>query len=172
MNFKKLGSVLSKRKCLYLLQGRSGVQWAGDDLGIYELSGMPEFTVDTMLYIFGVNMADRDKWLTKEDGFPAEYDTETENSSDQPIVIDDHSIQYAGTEFAILHTGRSCFVLPERYLKPIYTENMALFLRTMPETGETKIVAKEGLFVTAIFEPVRATQEMAEWVAKLCNEIR
>ena len=66
MNFKKLGSVLSKRKILYLWTAEDGVQWAGDNMSLYELSGMPKFTIDSLLFVFGVNMEKKEAWITTE----------------------------------------------------------------------------------------------------------
>lgn len=172
MNFKKLGSTLSKRKALTLSETENGVQWAGDDISMYELSGLPKFTTDTLLFTFGVNMTKKDSWLLVEQDFPDDYDTSPELESDVPIVIDDNAILYNGSTFRLLHTADRCFILPERYLLPVWTEQMQLFLRTMPLTGEIRIVAKEGMFVSAIFQPIQASAEMQEWLDKTALSVK
>lgn len=169
MNFKKLGSVLSKRKMLNLSRDYEGVQWAGDNLAMYELSGMPAFTIDTLLFVFGVNMEKKDAWLTTETMFPEDYDTTLEITDDLPITIDENSICYHGTQYSLLHAADRCFVLPDRYLMPICSDQMHLFLRVMPKTGEMKIIAKEGLFISAIFEPIKADQDLRDWLIKTNN---
>ncbi|MBR3262841.1 MAG: hypothetical protein IKF93_06985 [Lachnospiraceae bacterium] len=172
MNFKKLASVLSKKKILILRTDGNGVQWAGDDVSMYELSGMPKFTTDTLLFCFGVNMSKKDSWLMEEADFPEEFDTSPELTSDLPIVIDENMIIISGSTYALLHTADCCFILPERYTIPIMTEQTHLFLRTMPITGEAKIIAREGMFVTAIFQPVNATEEITKWLEKTANAVR
>lgn len=171
MNFKKLGSVLSKRKMLYLCTAEDGVQWAGDNMSLYELSGMPKFTIDSLLFVFGVNMEKKEAWITTETFFPESYDTALEIQDDLPISIDENSICWHGTQYSILHAMDRCFVIPERYLTPIWSDQMHLFMRIMPKTGEMKIIAKEGLFISAIFEPVKAEQELREWLIKTNNAI-
>lgn len=171
MNFKKLGSTLSKKKMLVISMAPDGAQWAGDDFSMYELSGLPTFTIDTLLFTFGVNMEKKDTWYTKEEAFPMEYDLEMERHDDMPITIDDNSICWNGTQFAILHAADRCFVLPERYLLPIWSKQLQMFMRVMPATGEMKIIAKEGLFITAIFEPIKAEQEISGWLKKTSEEI-
>lgn len=172
MNFKKLGSVLAKRKMLILAIDASGTQWAGDDISMYELSGLPQFSVDTLLFTFGVNLAKKDTWLLQEDAFPVTFDTSPELQTDLPVIIDDNAIGFHGNTFRLLHAADKCFVLPERYLLPVYNDQMNLFLRTMPATGEPKIIAREGLFVTAIFEPLRASAEMQEWLDKTAISVK
>ena len=171
MNFKKLGTVLSKKKMLSLRMDGNGVQWVGDDLALYEMSGLPVFTIDTLLFTFGVNMEKKGDWYTEEKSFPAEYDTTLEITDDLSIEIDKNSVCWHGTQYCLLHAVDRCFILPERYLLPIYTKQMQLFLRVMPKTGEMKIIAKEGLFITAIFEPIKADQELSEWLMRTCAAI-
>ena len=171
MNFKKLGSVLSKKKMLWLLTDNKGVQWAGDDIALYELSGLPEFTPETLLFVFGAKMADIDKWKLKDGEIPWGIDTSEELESDKPVVIDDNAIMMNGSTCILLHVGERCLWLPEKYLMPVYSNQMHLFCRTMPETGETKIIAREGLFVSAVFEPMGATDDMREWITKIRDEI-
>ena len=165
MNFKKLGSVLSKRKVLNIWKTEEGVQWVGDDISMYEMSGMPEFTTGALLWTFGVKTEKIDQWLTKEEVFPYGINTEMELENDLPVSIDENTIAI-GSTFLLLHVKERCFVLPERYLQPVSSSQMVLIFRTMPETGEAKIIAREGMFVTAVFQPLKASEEMAAWLEK------
>ena len=170
MNFKKLGSVLAKRKMLTLFQ-TGGDQWIGDDYSMYELSGMPEFTIDTLLFTFGVNMEKKDNWVTTETVFPYDCNLYEDTGTDIQVVIDNNYVIWRGTPIALLHVADKCLVLPERYLTPIYSDQMQLYLRAMPGTGETKIIAKEGLFITAIFQPISAPDEMVNWISEINKQI-
>lgn len=169
MNFKKLSSVLARRKMLVLYSNNEGPQWAGDAFSCYELSGLPSFSVDSLLFTFGVKPEKKESWFTKEETLPKSWDLSPDDRTDIPIVIDDNGILFNGTIFSILHVSGKCFVLPERYLQPIYSDQMQLFMRTMPETGESKIIAKEGLFVTALFAPISATDDLQAWMVQTCN---
>ena len=84
-------------------------------------------------------------------------------------VIDENGILYNGTLFSILRVGSGCYVLPERYLQPIYSDQLQLFERTMEATGEIYIIAKEGMFITAVFDASDPSAEMKEWMQKTCN---
>ena len=170
MNFKKLGSVLAKRKMLTLFQ-TGGDQWIGDDYSMYELSGMPEFTIDTLLFTFGVNMEKKENWVTTETAFPYDCNFYEDTDTEIQVVIDNNYVIWHGTQIALLHAADKCLVLPERYLTPIYSNQMQLYLRAMPETGETKIIAKEGIFVTAIFQPISAPDEMVSWISEINIQI-
>lgn len=169
MNFKKLSSVLARRKMLVLYSDGVGEQWAGDDFSCYELSGLPSFSIDSLLFTFGVKPDKKESWFTDTKILPKSWDLSMDSRTDRPIVIDDNGILYKGTIFSILRVGSSCYVLPERYLQPIYSDQMQLFLRTMPETGEGKIIAKEGMFVTALFAPISASEDLQDWMVKTCN---
>lgn len=113
----------------------------------------------------------KEAWITTETFFPESYDTALEIQDDLPISIDENSICWHGTQYSILHAMDRCFVIPERYLMPIWSDQMHLFMRIMPKTGEMKIIAKEGLFISAIFGPVKAEQELREWLIKTNNAI-
>lgn len=169
MNFKKLGSVLAKRKMLVLYAQKDGPQWIGDDFSCYEMSGLPEFTTESLLFAFGIRPEKRDSWYTHETAVPKSWDLSMDSRTDRPIVIDDNGILYKGTIFSILRVGSSCYVLPERYLQPIYSDQMQLFERTMEATGEIWIVAKEGMFITAFFAAIDASEELKDWMQKICN---
>ena len=170
MNFKRLGSVLAKRKMLTLFQ-TGGDQWVGDDYSMYELSGLPEFTIDTLLFTFGINMEKKDSWVLNEMTFPYDCSLNEDLDTDVPVVIDDNYINWHGTQIALLHVADKCLVLPERYLTPIYSDQMQMYLRAMPETGETKIIAKEGLFITAIFSPIKATEDLCKWLQNISTSV-
>ena len=142
MNFKKLSSVLARRKMLVLYFNKEGPQWAGDDFSCYELSGLPTWmTVDKQIGTIG------------SDGGSVTFRMSTGVPEYSGEVLD----------------ASGCYVLPERYLQPIYSDQMQLFLRTMPETGEGKIIAKEGMFVTALFAPISASEDLQAWMVKTCN---
>ena len=169
MNFKKLSSVLARRKMLVLYSDSVGEQWAGDDFSCYELSGLPSFSIDSLLFTFGVKPEKKESWFTQEEALPKSWDLSMDSRTDRAIVIDDNGILYKGTLFSILRVGSGCYVLPERYLQPIYSDQMQLFERTMEATGEIKIVAKEGMFITAVFETIEASAELKDWMLKTCN---
>lgn len=163
MNFKKLGALLAKRKVLNIWTTEEGVQWVGDDISMYEMSGMPEFTTGALLWAFGVKPEKIDQWMTTEMEFPYGINTDMELQNDVPVSVDDNAI-VLGSTFNLLHVKEKCFVIPERYLQPVSSSQMVLIFRTMPETGETKIIAREGMFVTGVFEPLRATEKMMDWL--------
>lgn len=169
MNFKKLSSVLARRKMLVLYSDGVGEQWAGDDFSCYELSGLPSFSIDSLLFTFGVKPDKKESWFTDTKILPKSWDLSMDSRTDRPIVIDDNGILYKGTLFSILRVGSSCYVLPERYLQPIYSDQMQLFERTMEATGEIWIVAKEGMFITALFAAIDASEELKDWMVKTCN---
>lgn len=169
MNFKKLSSVLTKRKMLVLYEQKDGPQWVGDGFSCYEMSGLPEFTTESMLFAFGVRPEKRDSWYTRETAVPKSWDLSMDSRTDRPIVIDENGILYNGTLFSILRVGSGCYVLPERYLQPIYSDQLQLFERTMEATGEIYIIAKEGMFITAVFAASDPSAEMKEWMQKTCN---
>ena len=163
MNFKKLGALLAKRKILNIWTTEEGVQWVGDDISMYEMSGMPKFTTGALLWAFGVKPEKIDQWMTEEMDFPYGINTDMELQNDVPVSVDDNAI-VLGSTFNLLHVKDKCFVIPERYLQPVSSSQMVLIFRTMPETGETKIIAREGMFVTGVFEPLRATEKMLDWL--------
>lgn len=169
MNFKKLSSVLARRKMLVLYSNNEGPQWAGDDFSCYELRGLPSFSVDSLLFTFGVKTDKKESWFTDTKILPKSWDLSMDSRTDRPIVIDENGILYNGTLFSILRVGSGCYVLPERYMQPIYSDQLQLFERTMEATGEIYIIAKEGMFITAVFAASDPSAEMKEWMQKTCN---
>lgn len=177
MKLSKLSSICKKRKRIVLFDDTSSednVQWAGDGAAFYELTGLPEFSAESLFTALGFDLSDKDCWiLNRRDLDPELINTSMSVEDDDIDATLDPlgSIVFNDTELYIFHAGGEKYLFNKKYFSPLkIDENFSAVIRT---TSSCKyLVTFSGMFPTAIICPVSNGTEVKDWLKALGEGIR
>lgn len=171
MKIKKLASIVSRAKQLYLYDSASGRQWAGIGSALYLLpENLPKMDTEQLTGIMDIKPQKAAEFFietgetppTMPDGDTAPDETELLYDLTRGIIWD-------GTDILPLQTpGGGIYYIPFKQLDPVNdAEQPGLYLRTWG--GAPVIAVKDGLFLSALIRPAQFTPQFSPWLFSIAH---
>ena len=170
MKIKKLASIVSRAKQLYLYDSASGRQWAGIGSALYLLpENLPKMDTEQLTGIMDIKPQKAAEFFiataspsTMPDGDSSYDETELLYDLTRGIIWD-------GTDILPLQTpGGGIYYIPFKQLDPVTdTAQPGLYLRTWG--GAPVIAVKDGLFLSALIRPLQFTPQFSPWLFSIAH---
>lgn len=151
MKIKKLASIVSRAKQLYLYDSASGRQWAGIGSALYLLpENLPKMDTEQLTGIMDIKPQKAAEFFIETGETPPTM-PDGDSSYDETELLYDltRGIIWDGTDILPLQTpGGGIYYIPFKQLDPVNdAEQPGLYLRTWG--GAPVIAVKDGLFSIA-----------------------
>lgn len=147
MIFKKVAGICRAAKGVFIDSGSSGVQFIGDGVGMYAISGL-ELTPERAKVCFDVPAEKEGEWIfVNNDNFVSGMEPEGE-AEKLPIEI-----EYGGHSFVPFVFDGRCVVADARYLAPLGRVLDGMVWKTDRE--EKVLMGYVGMILTAVIQPVK-----------------
>lgn len=159
MKIKNIEAICKKKKYIHLLSrpswyGGAASQYIGDGNSLYPVSGLPELDKDSILAVFDIPEAEREKYnVTTAESMPG---VNIEDNDDGERLTDRSGlyISYNGRELKPLLTADSITFIDTMYLKPLLDKLSSIeFYERRTTDGKPYIAAKAGLILQAVIMP-------------------
>lgn len=178
MKLKKVAALCSKTGIFYLFdkisEGGEIRQWLGDGRAIYPLSGLPILDDENLCAMFDIPEKKRRKCSFHRTAMPEALNVEDWAEGELALNDDWPTVEDNGYVLKPLSTREGIVFIQNAYLAPL--EDMADYLQLYErrtESGQTYIVAKNGMEIAAVISPVdsinRAFVEKLEDLARKCR---
>lgn len=169
MKIKKLASVVSRAKQLYLYDSANGRQWAGIGSALYLLpANLPKMDTEQLTGIMDIKPKKAAEFFI-ETGNTPETMPMGDTAPDEIELFYDltRGIIYDATDMLPLQTpGGGIYYIPFKQLDPVDdAEQPGLYLRVWD--GAPVIAVKDGLFLTAIIRPAQFTPQFSSWLVSI-----
>lgn len=159
MKLSKIARLCVRAKRLYLYDDpERGIQWVGDGRSMYPLYMMPELTTETVLRVLDVKDKDFDKIAVSKADLPSHIDC-SDGTDDKLLPEAGISIGYASEVLEPMRLSSGLHFLNPFYLAPVQ--------------DKPYIVAKAGLMVQALIQPLSVTDDkLLDQLETLARELR
>ena len=173
MKLSKIAKLCVRAKRAYLYDDTErGIQWVGDGRSMYPLYMMPELTTETVLRVLDVKDKDFDKIAVSKADLPRHIDC-SDGTDDKLLPEAGISIGYASEVLEPLRFSTGLRFLNPFYLAPVQDKPDLMLYERETDEGEPYIVAKVGLMVQAIIQPLSVTDEkLLDQLETLARELR
>ena len=160
MKLKKVAALCAKQGAFYLFDelGEGGElirQWLGDGRSAYPLSGLPVLYEENLCAMFDITEKKQKKCFFTRKPMPESLDVADYTSGELALNDEWPTVEHNGYVVKPLSTGDSIVFVQTAFLSPL--EDMADYLRfyeRVDDTGQTYIVAKNGMEIAAVIMPV------------------
>ena len=179
MKLKKVAALCAKMEAFYLFDEmeEGGVlvrQWLGDGRSAYPLSGLPVLDESNLCAMFDISDKKRKKCFLTRKPMPESLNVEDCAKGERALYDEWPTVEHNGYVVKPLSAGDSIVFVQTAYLSPL--EDMADYLRfyeRVDDTGQTYIVAKNGMEIAAVIMPVDTIKlgfvEKLEELARKCR---
>lgn len=173
MKLSKIARLCVRAKRLYLYDdSERGIQWIGDGRSMYPLYMMPELTTETVLRVLDVKDKDFDKIAVSKSDLPSHIDC-SDGTDDRLLPEAGISIGYASEVLEPMRLSSGLRFLDPFYLTPVQDKPDLMLYERETAAGEPYIVAKAGLMVQALIQPLSVTDyELLDQLETLARELR
>lgn len=173
MKLSKIAKLCVRAKRLYLYDDpERGIQWIGDGRSMYPLYMMPELTTETVLRVLDVKSKDFDKIAVSKADLPSHIDC-SDGTDDKLLPETGISIGYASEVLEPMRLSSGLRFLNPFYLAPVQDKPDLMLYERETAAGEPYIVAKTGLMVQALIQPLSVTDyELLDQLETLARELR
>lgn len=169
MKIKKLASLVTRAKQLYLYDMEHGAQWAGVGDAIYLLpQSLPRMNETLLTLIMDIKPEKAAEFHIEHEAMPANMPTWDESQAELELIYEPfNSVTYDGVEMIpLINPGAGVYFINSKYLSPINdAEQPGLYLRK--RGGENIIAVKDGLFLTALIKPVQHKPAFFPWLGEI-----
>lgn len=160
MKLKKVAALCAKQGAFYLFDemGEGGElirQWLGDGRSAYPLSGLPVLDEENLCAMFDIPEKKQKKCFFTRKPMPESLNVEDYARGERTLYDEWPTVEHNGYVVKPLSTGDSIVFVQTAFLSPL--EDMADYLRfyeRVDDTGQTYIVAKNGMEIAAVIMPV------------------
>lgn len=160
MKLKKVAALCAKTGAFYLFDemGEGGElirQWLGDGRSAYPLSGLPILGESNLCAMFDISDKKRKKCFFAKKPLPERLNVEDYVQGERTLYDEWPTVEHNGYVVKPLSTGDSIVFIQVAYLSPL--EDMADYLHfyeRVDDTGQTYIVAKNGMEIAAVIMQV------------------
>lgn len=171
MKIKKLASIVSRAKQLYLYDSASGRQWAGIGSALYLLpENLPKMDTEQLTGIMDIKPQKAAEFFIETGETPATMpDGDTAPEETELLYDLTRGIIWDGTDILPLQTpGGGIYYIPIKQLDPVNdAEQPGLYLRTWG--GAPVIAVKDGLFLSALIRPLQFTPQFCPWLFSIAH---
>lgn len=168
MKIKAVGAICGKVKQI-VIHDQGSRQWIGDGMAAYALpDNFQEINESSACMLFDIETdkaADYDIRSQALSGFNVADDDDSEEyldyDTDRRLIVDGKDL------LPVSMPQRKTYFIQTRYLKPLKdAEQLQLFLRDAA-TESPYIVAKDGMFVVAVFVPTPLKASARLWLGAI-----
>lgn len=160
MKLKKVAALCIRQEAFHLFDevtegGELIRQWLGNGYAIYPLSGLPVLDESNLCAMFDVSDKKRKKCFFSRKPMPESLNVEDYARGERTLYDEWPTVEHNGYVVKPLSTGDSIVFVQTAFLSPL--EDMADYLRfyeRVDDTGQTYIVAKNGMEIAAVIMPV------------------
>ena len=170
MKLKEIGAICKRAKSI-IVYDEEDRQWAGDGGAMYILpENIGSMTPGTLCVIFDIPTDKAADFYTKQQGWPAPFDSGDDSEEDELIFDTDQRMLIYGRDLLPLRApDGTVYFIQSRYLKPVNdSENLRLTLRFTAE-GTPYFAVKDGMFLAAIIMPVKLLPGTTAWLGSVYN---
>lgn len=173
MKLSKIAKLCVRAKRVYLYDDpERGIQWVGDGRSMYPLYMMPELTTETVLRVLDVKDKDFDKIAVSKADLPRYIDC-SDGTDDKLLPEAGISIGYASEVLEPMRLSNGLRFLNPFYLAPVQDKPDLMLYERETAAGEPYIVAKAGLMVQALIQPLSVTDDkLLDQLETLARELR
>ena len=171
MKIKKLATIVSRAKQLYLYDSANGRQWAGTGSALYLLpQNLPKMDTEQLAGIMDIVPKKAAEFFIETGETPATM-PDGDSSYDETELLYDltRGIIFDATDMLPLETpGGGIYYIPFKQLNPVDdAEQLGLYLRTWG--GAPVIAVKDGLFLTALIRPAQFSPQFSPWLFSIAH---
>lgn len=149
-------------------------QWLGDGAAFYRMDGMPTLTVSNIPYLFDISADKAADMTIEEQDFPEDIDISGITMAERDVTKADQLItDAAGRILSPMSTDNGlCYLLRSKYID-VLDEEVTFSLRRKLGSEIPYIVAKDGMFVIAMFMPYwDAENTLAGWMSTIAQKFK
>lgn len=171
MKIKKLATIVSRTKQLYLYDSANGRQWAGIGSALYLLpQNLPKMDTEQLTGIMDIKPKKAAEFFIDTGATPAMM-PDADTAPDETELFYDltRGIIFDATDMLPLQTpGGGIYYIPFKQLDPVDdAKQPSLYLRTWG--GAPVIAVKDGLFLTALIRPAQFTPQFSPWLVSIAH---
>lgn len=169
MKFKKIEQILKQRNIIYVIKEKDR-QWIGNGEAFYQVNGLPDLTMQTVMTIMDVPENSRGSWIYEEVEKTDSYSLQDVVNNES--LVDRYQIGVVHhREYVALRTSIGLQYIANQYLAPLQDEkNGNELYERVGHNGNMYIAVKSGLLLRAIIMPnnkilentIELLQNMAE----------
>ena len=154
MRMNRVKVLCKERKTVLLLNetsedGELRRQWLSDGAAMWLITGLPTVSADNLPTLLGLESKQVESMKISQQGFPEAYSTEDKLYSDSAMEETAISLNLYGEEWLVMGGAGGAWLIPEKELRPIRTEQCSMALRRT-ESGAPYAAVFDGLFLTGI----------------------
>ena len=174
MRYRKISSLIKKRKELLIYNICDGSQWISDGIGAYPVIGMPTLSETEMLRFLDLDLKDNINVTER----PVIGDMFSDTDPKEILIKKlGPSLLISGNEYYSFYTDVGAIIAEEKYFAPAFTRGgegeFTYWLRF--NGGLPLITVKKGLYLTAAINPIMSWKEdnkIRDDYEKLCEMLR
>lgn len=157
MKIKSIAAICKVRKRITLFTkfARDGsvVQYIGDGIALYPISGLPPLDDKNVLIMFDVPEKQWDDWFVECAEIPEGINPLDVDPEEKLVEKSELSLIYAGRTLKPLYAHQGLLLIENRYLAPIADLDKTEFYERRAIAGQPYIAVKSGMIVNAIIMP-------------------
>lgn len=154
MRLNKVKALCKERKTALLLNetsedGELRRQWLSDGAAMWLITGMPTLGAENLPTLLGLEGKQVESMRISQKEFPVVYSTEDKLYADATLGETAISLIILGEEWLVMGGAGGAWLIPEKELRPIRTEQCSMALRRT-EGGTPYAAVFDGLFLAGI----------------------